>query len=167
MPESEGGTTPARESSSGKIIIRCASIADLPAIIAMFASDSLGGHGDSIEPQYLPAYRQAFEGIMASPNDTLYVVEREGDVLGTFQITLLTTLTGRGVPVLNIEAVHTRKDCRGQGIGEAMIRHAIEEGRARGARLVQLTSNASRMDAHRFYERLGFTPSHLGFKMKL
>ena len=153
--------------SAGAVLIRPAVSADLPAIIAMFASDTLGGHGDSTEPQFLPAYRAAFERIMASPNDTLYVAERAGNVVGTFQTTSVTTLTGRGASVLIIEAVHTRLDCRGQGIGEAMIRHAIDEGRARGVRLVQLTSNAARKDAHRFYERLGFAPSHLGFKMKL
>jgi hypothetical protein len=32
---------------------------------------------------------------------------------------------------------------------------------------VQLTSDNSRADAHRFYERLGFVASHVGFKLAL
>ena len=88
-------------------------------------------------------------------------------MVGTFQTTLITSLTGRGSSSLTIEAVHTRSDMRGHGIGQAMISHAIEQAREAGARLVQLMSNASRTDAHRFYARLGFTQSHLGFKMKL
>ena len=151
----------------GPISIRHATAADLPAISAMFASDTLGGHGDSSEPQFAGLYRDAFDRIDASPNDTLYVAERDGEVLGTFQTTLVTTLTGKGSSSLIVEAVHTRHDCRGQGVGEAMIRHAIADGREKGVRLVQLTSNATRLDAHRFYARLGFSPSHIGFKMKL
>ena len=149
------------------VVIREARAADLPAIIAMFTSDSLGGHGDSTDAADFPRYQAAFEWVSASPNDTLYVAEIDGDVVGTFQATFITTLTGRGSSSLTVEAVHTRHDRRGAGIGRAMIRHAIEEGRRRGVRLVQLTSNAARTDAHRFYEGLGFSQSHLGFKLKL
>lgn len=149
------------------ILIREAQATDLPAIIAMFASDSLGGHGDSADPAEFPRYQAAFEWVSTSPNDTLYVAEIGGDVVGTFQTTYITTLTGRGSSSLTVEAVHTRHDRRGAGIGRAMILHAIEEGRRRGVRLVQLTSNAARTDAHRFYEGLGFSRSHLGFKLKL
>ena len=76
-------------------------------------------------------------------------------------------MAGRGRPILTIEAVQTRADLRGRGIGAQMILHAIGIGRQEGARLVQLSSNAARVDAHRFYERLGFARSHFGFKMKL
>lgn len=88
-------------------------------------------------------------------------------MVGTFQTTLITSMTARGASNLNIEAVQTRADLRGRGIGEAMIRFAIERGREAGARLVQLTSNNKREAAHRFYSRLGFAQSHAGFKMKL
>jgi GNAT superfamily N-acetyltransferase len=149
------------------IQIRPAKPGDVAAIAAMFAQDPLGGHGDSADPADLPLYLAAFDRIAASPNDTLYVAVLEGEVVGTFQTTLITSLTGKGASNLTVEAVHTRADRRGAGIGEAMLRHAIEEGRTRGVRLVQLMSNASRKDAHRFYQRLGFSQSHLGFKMKL
>lgn len=147
--------------------IREATENDLEAIVALFADDPLGGHGDTTDPQALPDYRAAFARIAASPNETLYVAELAGAVVGTFQTMITTTLTGRGASNMIIEAVQTRADIRGRGIGAAMIEHAVEEARRQGVRLVQLTSNAARKDAHRFYERLGFAPSHLGFKMKL
>lgn len=152
---------------TGTIEIRPAERGDVAAIAEMFAQDMLGGHGDSADPDALPDYLAAFDRISASPNDRLYVAVLNDAVVGTFQTTLITSLTGRGAANLNIEAVHTRSDMRGRGIGQAMIGHAIEQGRACGARLVQLTSNAARLDAHRFYARLGFSQSHLGFKMKL
>jgi GNAT superfamily N-acetyltransferase len=147
--------------------IRTAEKADVAAIAAMLAQDDLGGHGDSADPADLPLYHAAFERIAASANDTLFVAVSEGEVVGTFQTTLIISMTGKGSSSLIIEAVHTRSDRRGLGIGAAMIGHAIEQGRVHGVRLVQLTSNATRVDAHRFYTRLGFVQSHLGFKMKM
>lgn len=151
----------------GNLLIRRAERQDVAAIAAMFAKDRLGGHGDSDDPVDLPLYLAAFERIAASPNDALHVAELEGEIVGTFQTTQIVTLTGKGAMNLLIRAVHTRVDRRGGGIGAAMICHAIEAGRALGAHSVQLTSNAQRADAHRFYARMGFAQSHLGFKMKL
>jgi GNAT superfamily N-acetyltransferase len=147
--------------------IREATENDLEAIIALFADDPLGGHGDTTDPQALPDYSAAFRRIAASPNETLYVADLDGEVVGTFQTMVTTTMTARGASSLIIEAVQTRADMRGRGIGAVMITFAIDKARADGMRLVQLTSNAVRTDAHRFYERLGFKPSHIGFKLKL
>jgi GNAT superfamily N-acetyltransferase len=149
------------------VTIRQAREADVPAIMAMFATDTEGGHGDTDDPAALPDYLAAYRRIEASPNDTLYVAEIAGLVVGTFQTTLVTSMTARGSSNLIVEAVHTRADMRGRGIGEVMMRHAIADAKARGARLVQLSSNRARAGAHRFYERLGFAPTHLGFKLRL
>jgi len=149
------------------LIIRSARADDLPHIVALFAADELGGHGDTTDPAAADDYLRAFEAISASPNDSLYIAELDGEVVGTFQTTLTATLSGRGATNMTIEAVQTRSDLRGRGIGAAMIRFAIDLAREAGARQVQLTSNAVRVDAHRFYERLGFQKSHVGFKMRL
>lgn len=149
------------------IMIREAREDDLAALIAMFASDALGGHGDTTAPEAFADYARAFAAIEASSDQTLYVAERGGEAVGTFQTMVTTSLTGRGSSSMIIEAVQTREDMRGQGIGALMIEFAVAEAKRRGVRLVQLTSNAKRTDAHRFYERLGFKPSHLGFKMAL
>lgn len=149
------------------ILIREARIEDLAAIVAMFAADAIGGHGDTTDPAAFRDYERAFVVIEASPDQTLYVAERGGEIVGTFQTMITTALTGRGSSSMIIEAVQTRSDLRGQGIGARMIDFCIGEAKRRGVRLVQLTSNVKRKDAHRFYERLGFQPGHLGFKMVL
>jgi GNAT superfamily N-acetyltransferase len=149
------------------LVLREAVAHDIPAIVALFASDALGGHGDTTEPDALPAYLAAFERIAASPADRLFVAELDGEVAGTFQTTLTPTMAGRGRLVMTVEGVQTRADLRGRGIGAAMMLHAVAMARAAGAGTIQLSSNASRTAAHRFYERLGFQKSHAAFKMKL
>ncbi|MDP3898855.1 MAG: GNAT family N-acetyltransferase [Mesorhizobium sp.] len=133
----------------------------------MHSADTLGGHGNSNRAADMPAWLRCFEAIAASANDTLYVAELAGEVVGTFQTTLIMSMSSEARPNMVVEAVQTRADLRGRGIGEAMMRYAIERAREAGARQVQLTSNNARTDAHRFYERLGFIKSHAGFKMKL
>ncbi|MDN2579230.1 GNAT family N-acetyltransferase [Aquibium sp. ELW1220] len=149
------------------LVIREARRDDVPAIAALYAADAVGGHGDSADPAALPDYMAAFERIAASPADRLFVAEMDGVVVGTFQTTLTPMMTCRGRLVLTVEGVQTRADRRGGGIGAAMMRHAVAQAREAGAGLVQLSSNAARIEAHRFYERLGFERSHVAFKMKL
>jgi hypothetical protein len=91
-----------------RVTIRHAERADVAAIAAMFAQDTLGGHGDSADPADLPDYLAAFDRIAASPNDSLFVAVCDGEVVGTFQTTLITSLTGKGASNLTVEAVHTR-----------------------------------------------------------
>ncbi|SMF51255.1 Acetyltransferase (GNAT) domain-containing protein [Xaviernesmea oryzae] len=149
------------------ITIRRARESDLHQLIALFAADDIGGHGDTTDPEAFESYLRAFHVIDASPNEQLFVAELAGEVVGTFQIVFNRTLTGRGSLSMIVEAVQTRADMRGKGIGAEMIGYAIEEAKRRDCRLVQLSSNMARIDAHRFYERLGFAKSHFGFKMKL
>jgi GNAT superfamily N-acetyltransferase len=155
------------DSNKSTLVIRVAQRADVPAIVALFADDDIGGHGDTTDASALPEYVAAFERISASANEVLYVAEQKGEVVGTFQTMLTTTMTGRGSSSMIIEAVQTRADCRGQGIGAQMIAFCLEKAKEQGCRQAQLTSNAARLDAHRFYERIGFQKSHFGFKIKL
>ena len=154
------------EPSPDHPVIREALRDDVPAIVAMFAADAVGGHGDTTDPAALADYLAAFDRIAASPADRLFVAVLGGEVVGTFQTTLTPTIVGRGRLVMTIEGVQTRADRRGSGIGAAMMRHALALARAAGAGSVQLSSNARRTEAHRFYERLGFAKSHVAFKMK-
>ncbi|WP_377288407.1 GNAT family N-acetyltransferase [Rhizobium sp. SG2393] len=154
-------------SPASPLIIRPARRGDLRDLIALFADDVLGGHGDTLAAEAFPAYVAAFERISASPVEALYVAEQDGVIVGTFQTTLTTTLTGRGSSAMILEAVQVRADRRGQRIGEAMVAEAERLARKAGAATLRLTSNAARADAHRFYERLGFARSHLGFKRAL
>jgi GNAT superfamily N-acetyltransferase len=147
--------------------IRQASRDDLEAIVRLHEADDLGGHGDVWTTETRPLYEAAYAAIAASPLSTLYVVEKDGEVVATFQLTFTRTLTNRGRLRASLESVQVREDQRSRGIGATMVAFAEKEARLRGAGLVQLTSNKKRTDAHRFYERLGYAKSHEGFKKLL
>lgn len=149
------------------LLIRVALREDVPALVALFANDALGGHGDTADPSAVREYLAAFDWIAENPTNTIFVAELDGEVVGTFQTILGRSLSGRGARHLTVAAVQTRADMRGRGIGAAMLRFAIERAGALGASKVKLTSNASRTDAHRFYRRLGFAQSHAGFTLSL
>jgi GNAT superfamily N-acetyltransferase len=163
----ERGTRPDADELLAELLIREAREDDLPEVVDLLAADVLGGHGDTTDKSAHSDYLRAFKRIAKSANDTLYVAELGGEIVGTFQTTLITTMLGRGSSSLKVEAVHVRPGTRGRGVGRAMMRFAVDLAREAGARSVQLTSNKARQDAHRFYQRLGFVESHVGFKMML
>ncbi|GAA3039528.1 GNAT family N-acetyltransferase [Kitasatospora albolonga] len=148
-----------------KLTIRPATEADLPAIVALLADDPLGAARES--PDDLTPYLAAYHLIADDPNQHLVVAELAGQVLGTLQLTVIPGLSRRGSTRTLIEAVRVHADARGTGLGTTLVEWAVDRSRTLGAELVQLTSDATRTDAHRFYERLGFTASHLGFKLAL
>ncbi|MFD9465140.1 GNAT family N-acetyltransferase [Streptomyces sp. NPDC060027] len=145
--------------------IRAAVADDVPAIVAMLADDPLGAQRES--PDDLTPYLGALERLSGDPNQHLVVAVRENRVVGTLQLTVIPGLSRKGATRSIIEAVRIHADERGSGLGTELIDWAIEESRRQGCHLVQLTSDASRTDAHRFYERLGFEASHVGFKLPL
>ncbi|MFJ5224274.1 GNAT family N-acetyltransferase [Streptomyces sp. NPDC088400] len=145
--------------------IRSAAPGDIPAIVAMLADDPLGAQRES--PDDVAPYMAAYERLAHDPNQHVMVGVRAGRVVGTLQLTVIPGLSRRGATRSIIEAVRIHADERGGGLGTALIEWAVDESRRQGCQLVQLTSDASRTDAHRFYERLGFTASHVGFKLSL
>ncbi|GAA2391087.1 GNAT family N-acetyltransferase [Streptomyces coeruleofuscus] len=149
----------------GDLEIRPATADDLPAIVGMLADDPLGAQRES--PDDLTPYLAALERLSADPNQRLVVAVREGRVVGTLQLTIIPGLSRRGATRSIIEGVRVHAEERGSGLGTQLIEWAIDESRRQGCQLVQLTSDNTRTDAHRFYERLGFTASHTGFKLSL
>lgn len=149
----------------GDLEIRTAVADDIPAIVGMLADDPLGAQRES--PDDLNPYLAALERLTSDPNQHLVVAVREGRVVGTLQLTVIPGLSRRGSTRSIIEAVRIHADERGSGLGTQLIEWAIDESRRQNCQLVQLTSDKTRTDAHRFYERLGFTASHLGFKLQL
>ncbi|MEU5275970.1 GNAT family N-acetyltransferase [Streptomyces asoensis] len=149
----------------GDLEIRAAVPGDVPAIVAMLADDPLGAQRES--PDDLSPYLAALERLSADPNQRLVVAVREGRVVGTLQLTIVPGLSRRGSTRSIIEGVRVHADERGSGLGTRFIEWAIEESRRENCQLVQLTSDNARTDAHRFYERLGFVASHVGFKLQL
>ncbi len=147
------------------ITFRPATAADLPAIVAMLADDHLGAQRESLHD--LAPYERALREITADPRLLQVVCERDDAIVGTMQLTLIPGLSRQGMTRMQIEGVRVHADHRSGGIGGEMIRWAIAYARAHGCGLVELTTDKSRADAHRFYERLGFVQSHLGYKLKL
>ena len=150
------------------VVLREAVAEDVFAIVELLAADQLGATRDGITSEEdLRLYLRAFSDLDTDPAHLLLVGTDGGEVIATMQLSFLPGLARRGALRAQIEAVRVRKDCRSQGLGAAMFLWAIGEARRRGCALVQLTTDKSRVDAHRFYERLGFTESHEGLKLKL
>lgn len=150
-----------------QLTIRRATHADVPAIVYMLADDPLGQQRECAQDPLPQAYYTAFERIEHDPDNELIVVELAGEVIGTLQLTLIPSLSFQGGMRAQIESVRVDRRYRSHGIGRYLFEWAIERARQSGCRLVQLTTNASRADAHRFYERLGFVSSHVGMKLDL
>jgi len=150
-----------------EIEFRRAQASDLPAIVAMLADDALGAGREDPSTPLAPSYLDAFSAIDADPNQLLVVAVEAGQVVGTLQLTFLPGISRKGAWRGQIEAVRVARQSRSRGVGKLMIEWAIEQCRARGCSFVQLTTDKGRVQAHAFYGRLGFTASHLGYKMAL
>lgn len=158
--------------SEKKIRIIKAREEHLEPVLQLMAAGAVGARVGRDVPVVTVAYRRGFAEILAAPEMDLYVALAETEagreeLVGTYQIHFLKGLAYCARPRVEVESVHTRADMRGQGIGARMMAHAEALAREANACLLQLTSNKLREDAHRFYDRLGFEQSHLGFKKLL
>jgi GNAT superfamily N-acetyltransferase len=152
-----------------RVTVRRARRDDVAGLAALVGADPVSAaRGDSGEGD-LTDYEEAFAAIDADEHQLLVVVVREGsDVpVATLQRTLIPGFARRGGWRAELEAVHVAEELRGRGLGARLVGWAVAEARARGCILVQLTSSTERTHAHRFYERLGFAASHVGFKLAL
>ena len=137
---------------------------DLPFIVAQIVEDSVVATPDAPADAMHTDYTSALAAIDADPNEEMFIVEGDGVAIGCFQLSYLPGLMRRGMWRGQIEAVHVSDALRNRGYGSEMMRWALQRCREKGCGMVQLTSNKKRLDAHRFYERLGFLKSHEGFK---
>ena len=147
------------------LLVREAVPADLGAIVALQREDVIREvHEDDVP---VSAYRAAFDEITDDPRQQLLVGDLDGEVVATAQVTWVRRLTYVGGEMGIVESVRVRSDLRGRGLGEQLMRHVLDLARGRGAVRVELTTNAQRTAARRFYDRLGFTASHVGMKYYL
>ncbi len=173
MTTNPGASTPllTADVDGGTFRLRHAVSADLPAIVALLADDSLGATREM--GQEMAPYERAFEAIDADPSHLLVVGEQvpdgaaDGPVVATLQLSFLPGISRQGAWRSQIEAVRVAGRLRGQGMGNLLVAWAIDESRRRGCTLMQLTTHKTRTAAHRFYERLGFDASHEGMKLTL
>ncbi|QOG18242.1 MULTISPECIES: GNAT family N-acetyltransferase [Bradyrhizobium] len=148
------------------VSIRPARREDVAAIVEMLADDHLGRGRERVEDPLPASYYAAFERVAHDPNLTLVVAESEGRVVGCLQLAVLAGISSQGGVRGLLEDVRVASDCRSRGIGEQLVQWAIAEAKARGCNLVELLTHASRVDAQRFYERLGFSRSHVGMTVR-
>jgi ribosomal protein S18 acetylase RimI-like enzyme len=149
------------------IAFRKAERRDVPAIVRLLADDLLGAKRERVEEPLPDSYYRAFDAMAAQTGNEMLVGEDGGRVVACLQLSITHGLARQGRVRATIEAVRVANDLRGQGLGERLVTFAIKRARAAGAGLVQLTSDISRKDAHRFYERLGFKASHVGMKLDI
>ena len=155
------------ETRGGLMALCRASMRDLDPLMVLLSDDPVSAsRGDIAAETDRPAYRDALEQIVADPaNEILLAIDGAGRTVGTLQLTRIPGMARRGSTRLLVEAVRVRSDLRSAGIGGAMMRWVMDVAALElDVNLVQLTSDAARVDAHRFYERLGFVASHVGFK---
>jgi len=152
--------------ANNPITIRSAGRDDVAAIIAMLADDHLGRARERLEDPPPEVYFKALETIERDPNIELMVAEEAGRVVGCLQLCILPGLSSQGASRGLIEDVRVAKHCRSRGIGEQMVQWAVAEARARGCKVVELLTHHTRVDAQRFYERLGFARSHVGMTVR-
>jgi len=148
------------------ITIRRARREDVGAIVRMLADDALGASRERLEEPLPPSYFQAFEKVARDQNLRLVVAEQGGAVVGCLQLCILPGISSQGASRGLIEDVRVASDRRSGGIGEQLVQWALAEARASGCKLVELLTHHSRVDAQRFYERLGFQKSHVGMTIR-
>ena len=146
---------------------RQASAADLPAMLRLLADDDVAQARGGYTAEITPEVAAAFKEIERDPNNELWVDDLGGEVVAMLQLTLIPGLSRGGMRRALVEAVRVRADLRSRGIGEALMRHVEDRAKAAGCGLIQLTTDRKRLAAHRFYERIGYAPSHIGMKKPL
>lgn len=149
------------------VSVRVARRDDVPAIVRLLADDALGARREKPSEPLAQEYWDAFDAMTKQTGNELLVAEHDGGVVGCLQLTIIPGLSRFGMTRGHIEGVRVSSHHRGRRIGEMLMLAAIERARARGCRLVQLTSDRTRVDAQRFYQRLGFESTHIGMKLTL
>ena len=150
-----------------KVTIRRTRRDDVGIIVAMLADDPLGGARERIEDPLPQSYFKAFETLARDPNIQLVVAEdADGAIVGCLQLCILPGLSSQGASRGLIEDVRVARHRRSRGIGERMVQWAVAEASAKGCKLVELLTHHTRVDAQRFYERLGFARSHVGMTIR-
>jgi ribosomal protein S18 acetylase RimI-like enzyme len=105
-----------------------------------------------------PPTREELGALLSSASSILLVArypDEQADILG--MLTLIVYLVPTGIRA-RIEDVVVDEVVRGKGVGEALVRRALNMARDAGADGVALTSNPKREAANRLYQRLGFVP---------
>jgi ribosomal protein S18 acetylase RimI-like enzyme len=146
---------------------RFATIEDVPAMVSLLAEDVFGAHRENLEPSARTMYELAFQNLSAQQGNQLLLAVRSGEVVAMLQLTIIHGLSHQGATRAQVEAVRVKSSARNQRIGKCLFAKAFEISKQAGCDLVQLTTDRRRDDAVRFYESLGFEPTHFGMKLAI
>jgi GNAT superfamily N-acetyltransferase len=155
---------PATDPASERVVVRTATPDDAADVVALLQAGALTQDADDTD---LAPYRVALADIGATPGTDVLVAVLDGRVVGTCQLITFRHLQHGGGRCAELESMHVAPEVRGRGVGGVLVESAVDRARDAGCYRVQLTSNLVRTDAHRFYERHGFSPSHVVFKRLL
>jgi GNAT superfamily N-acetyltransferase len=152
---------------NNELHFRLATIQDLTHIVYMLSDDVLAATREKFETVISNNYITAFEKITTDANQELTIVEMNGEIVATFQLSFIQYLTHQGGLRAQVEAVRINSNHRGQGIGTKVFEYIINRAKEKGCAFVQLTTDKKRPEAIRFYETIGFTSTHEGMKMAI
>ena len=152
------------ETPISAVRIRTARREDVPTIVRLLADDTLGAKREQATDPLPDVYWNAYDAMVAQGGNELLIAELDGEVVGCLQLTVLSGLSRMGMTRGQIEGVRVSSTHRGRRIGEVLVAAATDSARSLGCTVLQLTTDKSRVDAHRFYERLGFEATHIGMK---
>lgn len=150
---------------------RDADESDLAAIVRLLVDDDIASDRDDASEPLAAEYGKAFEDMIAQGGNRVLLaeglVEGEWRLVACSQLVAIPGLSRKGMRRAQIEHVRVSSEARGQGVGTRFFDHLIDAARAEGCGMIQLTADVARVDAHRFYESLGFRSTHQGFKLHL
>lgn len=147
------------------VVIRSAGSDDVERLVELLEYGSLIDRKE--DSSNLDVYLSALVQIQETSGSDLLVAELDGEVVGMCQLMVFRHFQCQGGLCAEIESMHVHPAFRSRGIGGQLLSSAVEAARRAGCYRVQLTSNSQRTEAHRFYVRQGFQPSHVGFKRLL
>lgn len=150
---------------AGPVAVRTARLDDEDAVLALVGADEIT-RGRVAGAWPTDEQRDGFRRIVRAADHDLLVADRDGAVVGVVQLSFLPEFARDGDRA-QLETMHVAASERRHGTGRALVGDAVRRATARGCSVVQLTSGTFRPEAHRFYEALGFAPTHVGFKRQL
>ena len=148
--------------------VRLATEEDIPRILELYGDLIIST--STVELNRKPVaddYKRAFAQIQTTPGHELLVAEEEGKIIGTMMLFIMPNLSHGGLPWAGVENVMVDADYRRQGIGKLMMDYVLAQAKKAGCYKIQLISDKSRTEAHKFYEALGYNASGHGFRLYL
>ena len=144
-------------------VIREATAVDLPAVLSLYSQPEIDD-GNVLD---LETAEAILLRMRSYPSYRLFVAYSGDRIVGTYTLVILDNLAHKGARSALVEAVVVLAERHWQGIGKAMMNHAMALCRESKCYKLALSSNLTREPAHKFYEGLGFKQHGFSFLVDL